>query len=148
MRRALLTDMAPVWVIAFVAMAGLPLTALVYYPAVLRTGKLDPMADTIMIPMMGSVFLAVVATPIVAALTRGCLRTYDPTRPLLGWRTDRPTTSLVVSVAVLVPAALVTLSILRTPFSEFAAQDWLWLPHRAACLAWCLLLRSAALSGR
>lgn len=148
MRRTRLTDTGPVWVIALVTVAGLPLTALIYYPAVLRTGKLDPMADSILIPIMDSVYLAAFATPIVAAVTWICLKTYDPTRPLFGWRKDRPVTSLLVSVAFLVPAALVTLSVLWTPFSEFAAQDWLWLPHQAACLAWCLLLRSAALSGR
>ena len=147
MRRALSTDTGPVWVITFVVLAGLPLTGFVYYPAVLRTGQLAPTGDTILIPMMECVFRAVAAAPILIALTWACLVTYDPGRPFLGWRTDRLPISLLVSACFFVPASFITLSIVRTPFSEFAAQEWLWLPHRAACLAWCLLLRSAALCG-
>jgi hypothetical protein len=137
-----------VWAVAFLVVAGYPLTAFVYYPALLRTGKLDPMADTILIPMVESVVLAVAASPIVAALTLVCLRTFDPKRLLLAWRIDRQATSCLVSAAFLVPVVFLVLAMLRTPFSEFAAQDWLWTPHRITCIAWCLLLRSASLSGR
>ncbi|RYE98269.1 MAG: hypothetical protein EOO77_37560, partial [Oxalobacteraceae bacterium] len=51
------------WLLAALVILGLPATSWIYWPAVGEAGVLSPEADTIVIPMMTSIFLAVVLIP-------------------------------------------------------------------------------------
>jgi len=109
---------------------------------------LSPEADTILIPMMSSIFLAVALLPIVCATTWLCLRGNDDAGNLLAWDRDRPVRSALVTLCFVIPFCFGLSSLV----DEFTAPPgwhglW-WLPYTLVALFWLAMMRGSALSKR
>ena len=136
------------WVLAACVILGLPATSWIYWPAVGDAGVLSPEADTIIIPMMSSIFLAVAILPVVCSITWLCLRGNDGAGSLLAWNRARPTRSAMVTICFAVPFS-VGLSSLVDGFT--APPGWhglMWLPYTLVTLFWLGAMRGAVLSKR
>lgn len=136
------------WVLAFFVVAGFPATSSIYWPAVGEAGVLPPESDTIIIPMMNSIFLAVVLLPLVCVITWLCLRGKDDAGNLLAWDTARPILSALVTLCFAVPFCFGLWSLV----GEFTApRGWhglWWLPYTLVTLLWLAMVRGSALSKR
>ena len=136
------------WVLAACVILGLPATSWIYWPAVGAAGVLSPEADTIIIPMVESIFLAILLLPVVVLVTWLCLRRSDGSGDLLAWDRARPLRSASVTLCFGLPFSYGLLSVVR----EFTAPPgwhglW-WLPYTLAALAWLAVVRGAALTNR
>jgi hypothetical protein len=123
---------------------GFPITNFVYWPVVLRAGVLPPEGDTIIIPMMGSVFSAAVASPFVLGAAWLCLRRYNPATRLLAWRRERLVLSIVATVVLGGAAAFLVGQIFADVVEGVPWYDAIWHAYAIVCIAWLLGLRAAA----
>ncbi|WP_159759070.1 hypothetical protein [Sphingomonas sp. 8AM] len=136
------------WILAAFVILGLPATSWIYWPAVGKAGVLSPEADTIIIPMVNSVFLAIVLLPVVCGITWLCLRGKNDAGNLLAWDGTRPVRSVAVTLCFAIPFCFGLSSLL----DEFTAPPgwhglW-WLPYTLITLFWLTVMRGAALSDR
>lgn len=137
-----------VWVLSTFVILGLPATSWIYWPAVGESRVLSPEADTIIIPMMASILLAVLLSPVVCGITWLCLRGSDNAGSPLAWDRTRPIRSSIVTLCFAIPFCF-GLSLL---IDEFAAPPgwhglW-WLPYTLVTLFWLAVMRGSALSKR
>ena len=109
---------------------------------------LSPNADTIMIPMMGSLVLAVMLLPVVCGTTWFCLRGNHRLINLLAWDRKRPIQSASVTLFFAIPFCVVLWSFLEALITPEGWYDHLWLPHTLVTLVWLALMRGAALTTR
>ena len=131
------------WVLATLVILGLPATSWVYWPAVGKAGVLSPEADTIILPMMNSMLLAVVLLPVVCGITWLCLLGNKDAGSLLAWDSFRPIRSVMVTVCFAIPFCFGLLSLV----DEFNAPPgwhglW-WLPYTLVTLLWLAVMRGA-----
>jgi hypothetical protein len=136
------------WTLAVLVVIGLSAISWIYWPAVGKAGVLPPEDDSIMIPMMGSIFLSVVLLPIVCLITWLCLRGNDGAGSLLAWDRARPIRSAVVSICFALPFCFGVFSLV----DELAATPgwyglW-WSPYTLIALSWLASMRGSALSKR
>ena len=101
-----------------------------------------------MIPMMSSIFLAIVLLPIVCAITWLCVRGNHDAVNLLAWDRTRPLRSALVTLCFAIPFCYGVSSLV----DEFAAPPgwyglW-WLPYTLVTLFWLAVTRGSALSKR
>ena len=136
----------PIWLLAADVPCGLVFTSILYYPMLLRSGTLDPYADSIAIPMFQDLILAAVSAPFVIALTWISLRNYNGRSRLLGWNSKMPFRSWATFVFVAVIAAERLYQSFVSLFSETWWCEIIWLPYSILFVAWLLALRAAALS--
>lgn len=127
---------------------GLPATSWIYWPAVSAAGVLSPEADTIIIPMMNSIFLAVILLPVVCIITWLCTRGTNGVAVLLAWDKARPVRSVLVTLCFTFPFCLGLWAL----WAEFTAPPgwyglW-WLPYTLVSLFWLAAMRGSALSKR
>jgi hypothetical protein len=136
----------PIWMLSAGIPSGLVATSFLYYPMLLRSGTLDPNADSISIPLFQNLLWAAVAIPLVVALTWFSLRNYQGGRRLLGWNGEMPFRSWAISIV----AALIIGVLLHDNFMGLLSPTWwceiVWLPYSALWMIWVLMLRAAALS--
>ena len=85
------------WLTAFILLAY-PVLNFIYWPQVLRSGVLSPDADSIAIPIFGSVLTTIVASPLILTLAWLCLRRDNPDTNLWTWRQDRPFRSVGTTI--------------------------------------------------
>lgn len=134
------------WLLAALVILGLPATSWIYWPVVGKAGVLSPEADTIIIPMMASIFLAVLLIPVVCGITWLCLRGNDDAGSLLAWDSLRPIRSVMVTVCFAIALSFGLLSLV----GEFTAiPGWhglWWLPYTLVTLFWLAVMRGSALS--
>ena len=141
-----LTGKPLAWVLAACVILGFPATSWIYWPAVGEAGLLEPESDTIFIPMMGSIFLAVILLPVILGITWLCLRGKKYGGHLLAWDRARPIRSSFVTLAFMVPFFFGLTSLLDELTSS---SDWYglwWLPYTLIVLTWLVVMRGAALS--
>lgn len=138
----------PMWVLTAAVLVGFPLTNFIYWPVVLRAGVLPPEGDTIIIPMLGSVFSAVVTSPFVLGAAWLCLRRYNSAARLLAWRRERLGLSVVATGLFGGAAALLGGQILADVIEGMPWYDLIWHAYAAVCIAWLLGLRAAAIEQR
>ncbi|WP_219892912.1 hypothetical protein [Aquisediminimonas profunda] len=138
----------PIWVLSAGIPSGLVATSFLYYPLLLKSGVLDPNADSTGIPMFQDLYLAIVATPFVVALTWVSLRKYQGKSRLFGWNGEMPVRSWVTSILV----ALIIAELLSENIMGLISPTWwceiVWLPYSALWVVWLLMLRAASLSKR
>lgn len=109
---------------------------------------LSPDGDTIIIPMMSTIFLAVALSPLVCLTTWLCLRGNYDAGSLLAWDRDRPIRSTFVSVGFAIPFCF-GLSLLVDEFTASSGWHGLWwVPYTLVALFWLALMRGSALSER
>lgn len=137
-----------VWVYATVVVAGYPVVNFLYWPAVLNAGVLPTKGDSIAIPMFGSIFFAIICSPIVLGLTWFCMRRYSVETTIFAWRSDRPIRSWLSTalfgglVALLVVHEVVSLSL------DYPWYERIWTPYVLVVIAWLLALRAAVIEQR
>jgi hypothetical protein len=146
MDRRLSVGKTSAWVLAACVILGFPATSWVYWPAVGEAGVLSPEADTIIIPMMGSLLLAFVLIPIVSTITWLCVRGNHGAGNLLAWNAIRPIRSTLVTLSFTIPFCFGILSL----FDEFRSPPgwhgaW-WLPYTLVTMLWLAVMRGFALS--
>ena len=135
-----------VWVLSAGVVFGLPATSWIYWPAVGQSGVLSPDADTVMIPMMGDMFVALILAPIVCVVTWLCLRKNKHAGDLLAWDRAKPIRSSIVTILFGIPF-FIGLSSLVDEFG--APPGWYglwWLPYTLMSLLWLAVMRGSALS--
>lgn len=138
----------PAWVLAACVILGLPATSWIYWPAIGEAGVLSPEADTIIIPMMSSIFLAVVLLPIVSVITWLCLRGNDDTGSLLSWDRTRPVRSALVTFCFAIPFCFGLFSLVNEVTAPPGWHGLWWLPNTLVTLFWLATMRGSALSKR
>lgn len=118
----------------------------IYWPQILRSGVLSPDADSIAIPMFGSVLATLIMSPVILALAWLCLRRYNPGTKLWAWRKDCPFRSVGATI-FLGGAALVIIAgvfeSLMPPLLPW--YEYLWTAYLLGWLLWLLGLRAAAI---
>ena len=137
----------PIWLTAISIPFVYVGTAFVYYPQLLRSGTLDPNADSIAIPMYSSVIFAGPLAIFVLAVTSIVMIFYSGrSGSLFAWNSDRPIFTITISVLFGGPAILLFLSFLNSiiqlhPWYEYIPEinSMLW-------IAWLLLLRGVLVS--
>jgi hypothetical protein len=135
-----------IWLLSACVPLGFVATGFLYYPLLLRSGLLDPNADSIGIPLAKDMYLATVSAPFIAVLTWACLRNYHGEAELLSWnptRTIRFWASTVIAglfIAVLIYDTITSL------ISIFWWPNLIWIPHYLLLAYWVLMLRAAVLS--
>ena len=122
--------------------------AIVYYPLLLKSGTLNPNADSIGIPILSSLAVAVAITPVVLVITAACLWRYSGGATLLIWDRGRPYRSVIVTGLFGIPAVIVMISIAFDIFQLMPWYEYLWDLSAANLVTWLLMLRGAALAKR
>ena len=135
----------PLWVLTALVLFGFPVTNFIYWPEVLRSGVLPPDGDSIAIPMVGSVLLMLIVSPVVLGMTWLCVRRYNPETRLFAWRHDRPLRSMLASLVFGSAAAFVAFAA-----SAELRRDWPWyeyvpFTYLALWIPWLLGLRAAVI---
>ena len=136
------------WVLAGCVILGFPATSWIYWPVVGDAGVLPSEADTIIIPMMSSIFLAVALVPVVCSITWLCLRGNDDAGTLLAWNRARPTRSAMVTLCFMIPF---TVGLSSVVYEFTAPAGWhglMWLPYTLVTLFWLGMMRGAVVSQR
>jgi hypothetical protein len=132
-----------IWLLAVSLPVCLSLTAFVYYDALLASGTLDPNADSISIPIFSTIMFAVVASPVIAAITAVCLRNYPGSVSLMNWYSNRPRRSVILSIVFGIPAIITALGVVHDLSKTLPWYEYLWLPISLLLIAWLLVLRAA-----
>jgi hypothetical protein len=139
---------ATTWALSGIVVVGLPATSWVYWPAVLKAGVLPSGGDTIFIPMVESVFLAVLLIPVTGVITWLCTRKIRGEIDLLAWDSARPILSWFVTsgfASLFALCALLILTELSAPTGWYGT--W-WVPYTIAVMLWLVLMRATALQER
>ncbi|WP_242148961.1 hypothetical protein [Sphingomonas sp. BAUL-RG-20F-R05-02] len=136
------------WTLAALVILGFPATSWIYWPAVGEAGVLPPESDTIIIPMISSIFLAVMLSPVVCLTTWLCLRGNDAAGSLLAWDTARPVRSAFVSACFALPFCFAASSLVDGFTAPPGWYGLWWLPYTLVAQFWLALMRGSALSKR
>lgn len=142
-RGAMPSSPAPLWALTGLLIVGFPAVNFVYWPEVLRSGVLPPDADSIGIPMFGSILLSIVAAPLLLGASWVCLRRYNPAADIAAFRRDRPWRS---AAATLVFGGLALLFLAEVVLEAGQPQPWyayLWSAYLALWVPWLIGLRAA-----
>ena len=143
MIRLMPTGTVPLWLLTAAVLIGFPVTNFLYWPYVLKAGALPPEADSIGIPIVGSILIAIIASPAILITACLCFRRYNPDTRLLAWRTDRPWRSSVASLLFGVPPALNAGVSLAEIFLALPWYEYLWTAYALLISCWLLALRAA-----
>jgi hypothetical protein len=130
----------PIWLLATSLPLGLVGLSLVYYPLLLKSGTLDPYADTIVIPIAENFMLAVMSAPLIGVVTWAALRNYFGGSALFCWDTKRPTRSWVVSILSGVAIAAIVHDTVVGFWWPAPLYELLWIPYSFLCMIWVLVL--------
>ena len=133
------------WFLAACVILGLPATSWIYWPAVGESGVLEPDADTVIIPMMQSVFLAIALLPVVCGTTWLCLRGRH-LASLTAWNRSRPVQSALVSLCFAVPFSVALWCLIVEINAPAGWHGLSWLPYTLVTLAWFSAMRGFALT--
>jgi len=134
-----------IWGLATWVVIGFPITSWLYWPAILEANLLPPEADAVIIPMVESLFAALLLAPVVGLATWFCARRATTELDLLAWDPERPVCSTIVTLAFL-PFQLLCIASIRDSFR--APPGWhgtWWLPYTFVVLCWLVLMRAAAI---
>ena len=119
------------WALALLVVAGFPVTSWIYWPAVAETGVLPPESDTIIIPMIESIFLAVVIAPVVGLISWLSLRRTTPGINLMEWDRDRPILSGIISLCAFPPLLVGVAALWEEANAPPGWHGLWWLPYTA-----------------
>ena len=133
----------PLWLLTVLVIVGFPAVNFIYWPQVLRSGVLPSDGDSIAIPMFGSAFVALAASPLVLGVAWLCLRRYNPHTRLAAWRRDRPYRSALATLTFVTAAALAAGAAITTLTLDAPWYDYLWLGYFGVWVLWLLALRAA-----
>jgi len=115
---------------------------------VLQSGVLPADADSIGIPMFGSVIVALVVSPVVLGIAWLSLRRYNSDARLAALRWDRPYRTTLITLFF---GALAAFLLFRAITDAIRAQPWyeyLWSGYATLWMVWTLALRAALVEQR
>lgn len=133
----------PIWFLTIQLLVWFPVLNFIYWPYVLESGILPPDSDGIGVPMVGSVFVAILASPVVLSVSWLCLRRYNPNSRILGWHTGRRVRSVVATTVLGLPATLLTIGFIAEIRRDWPWYEYLWTVYGLPLAAWLLALRAA-----
>lgn len=107
-----------------------------------------PEADTVIIPMINSIILAVILLPIIAIVTWICLRGIDGVGNLLEWDRQRPIRSVVVTGVFGIPFCSGLLSVVDSLTAPPGWHGIWWIPYTLISLLWLVMMRGSLLTKR
>ncbi len=90
------------WVLTVGLVIAFPIIADNYFTAMAMAGAYPPDGDTIIMPIMGSVFLAIALSPFIIGCAWLALRRYEAAPSLMVWRDDRRLRSVFITLAALI----------------------------------------------
>lgn len=134
---------SPLWLLTGLLLAAFPILNFVYWPKVLESGTLPPDADSIGIPMFGSVLLTLAASPAVLGVAWLCLRRYNPRARLTALRWDRPYRSILATLIFGGLATLLSVEALTEATASSPWYEYLWPAYSMLWVSWLLTLRAA-----
>lgn len=138
----------PLWGLAGLLIVGFPVLNFVYWPEVLRSGVLPPESDGIGIPMFGSILLAMLAAPVLLALSWACLRRYNPAADIAAHLRGRPWRSAAATLGF---GGLALLLVAEIVLAAGRVQPWyeyLWPAYSALWVPWLIGLGAALVTQR
>lgn len=133
----------PLWLLTASLLIVFPILNFIYWPFVLQSGVLPPDADSIGIPMFGSVLVALVASPIVVGVAWLCLRQYNPATRFAALRLDRPYRTAVATLIFGGSAALMSFGAVVDVTTALPWYEYLWSAYTALWVAWMLAMRAS-----
>lgn len=136
------------WLLTIALLLGFPLVSFYYWGGVLRSGTLPADADSVMIPAMGSIGLAIFASPVIVGITWLCARRYNPATRWTAWRADRPWRSRLVSIGFCGFAAMLLALLIAGGAGPLEPYEYSWIAYGALWLPWLLGLRAALIEQR
>ena len=136
----------PIWVVTGALPLTLPPISIVFYRQLLNSGTLDPMADSIAIPIMGHIMATFVIAPVVLAITWACLWRYEGGGDLVGWDGQRPWRSLAATLVLGIPAVTIAGGVAADIVAGQVWYEYLWNFYFGLWATWFLLLRAALLA--
>ncbi len=135
----------PFWLLTVWLIVGFPTVSWIYWPQVLDSGVLDPNADSVIIPMVESIIVAVLAAPFLLFVAWLCLRRYNSKARWLAWRTDRLVRSLTATSLAIVLASSVLYLVLADVADDWPWYEYLWPAYFLFWIPWALGLRAAVI---
>ena len=135
----------PLWLLTAALILALPVVSLAYWPLVLQSGVLPPHSDSVLIPMINDLVVAIVISPIVLGAAVLCLQGYNPETRLAAWRRDRPVRSVVASAALGGPAVALAGLVIIEDGGDWPWYEYLWTGYGLLWIAWFLALRAAVI---
>lgn len=133
----------PLWFLTFLMLVGYPALNLLYWTLVLASGVLPTDGDSIGIPIVEGVIVAVILTPIVIGATWVCVRRYNPKTKLLAVRRDRLLRTLVATL-MFGGIAILLLAVLAYGWTQAAPwYEYLWDIYVLIGIYWLLAMRAA-----
>lgn len=131
------------WMLTAVLIVAFPVLNFVYWPEVLKSGVLPSEGDSIAIPMLGSLLVTLIASPIVLGVAWMCYRRYNPTTRFLVFRLDRPGRSAVATAIFGISAAILCFGALADAARVMPWYEYLWPAYMMLTSAWLLTLRAS-----
>ncbi len=132
------------WAFSILAILEFPISATYYFEAVGRSGTLPADGDTIIIPIAGSYFIALLVAPLVLITTYFGTRRYNVELKMLTWRSDRPVRTWIASVVFGVICLLAIASCADSLRLALAAPyELYWIPGNLIWFTWAFWLRAA-----
>jgi hypothetical protein len=107
---------------------------------------LPPESDTIIIPMMESIYLAAITAPIIGLISWLSLRRTRPDINLMAWDSNRPVLSGIISLCALPPLLAGIAALWEEVRAPPGWHGLWWLPYTAIVISWVAMMRAAALS--
>jgi hypothetical protein len=135
----------PLWLLTVTLIGLFPLLNFIYWPEVLRSGVLSPDADSIGIPIYGSILLTLIASPFILGIAWLCLRRYNPATRLAALRWDRPFRTVTATLVFGGAAALCVFIAVVEVGDNLPWYEHLWTGYALAWVPWLLAVRAAAI---
>ncbi|MEG8044351.1 hypothetical protein QP164_17400 [Sphingomonas sp. LR59] len=133
----------PFWILTAVLIAAFPILNFVYWPQLLRSGRLQPDGDNIGVPMYGSVLIAIIASPFVIGIAGLCLRRYNQPVRLTAYRRDRPFRSALATIFFGGAGFVLMLGSIAQLVHPLPWYEYLWPAYTALWVPWMFGLRAA-----
>ena len=137
------TSAKPLWVLTGLLLGCFPALNFFYWPQVLNSGVLPPDGDSIGIPILGSILLTIIASPIILGVSWFCLRLYNPETRLATIRWDRPIRTIAATIIFGGAAVLCILSAIFDLERAWPWYEYIWTGYALAWVPWLLGVRAA-----
>lgn len=131
------------WILTALLIVAYPVLNFVYWPEVLKAGVLPTDGDSIGIPIIGSLLVTLIASPIVMGVAWICYRRYNSSTRLLVFRLDRFRRSAVATGIFGISAAIIFFSALVDAARAMPWYEYLWPAYMMLTSAWLLTLRAS-----
>jgi hypothetical protein len=135
----------PLWLLTGALLVLFPVLNFIYWPQVLRSGALPTDGDSIGIPMLGSILMTFVISPLFFAVAWLCLRRYNPKTRLAIIRRDRPIRTIAATLVFGGAVVFLVITAIVDLMDTLPWYDYLWIGYALIWVPWLLGLRAAVI---